>query len=59
LIERFLFEVKKSYNDDFDKKIIDEFWKKFINSRDFYKLIPIDNGKWTMENLKTSKQLRF
>jgi len=50
LIFKFSCEVEKSYdkklNYQFDKNIVDEFFKKFIDSEKFYNLINTEHRRW-------------
>ena len=49
-IFRFSCEVESSYNEKvnykFDKKIVNEFFEIFVNSKDFYKLINTEHKRW-------------
>jgi hypothetical protein len=49
-IFRFSCEVESSYNDKvnykFNKKTVDNFWNKFINSGDFYNLVNTEHKRW-------------
>jgi len=39
-------EVEKSYSGDYNKKIVDEFWQKFIKNEKFYKFINTEHKRW-------------
>ena len=50
LIFKFSCEVENSYDEkvnySFNKKIVDEFWEKFLNSGNFLKLIEVEHKRW-------------